>query len=264
MRKYIWLMRNGFLASIAYRFHYFFSFFTNIFYIFIIYFLWKAIYAGSGGTLHNLTFNQAFIYLALASSVFVLFNTFTEWRMSSDIITGNIAHDLIKPFNYQIKWFFNSLGLLFFTLFTITLPTIIVLILFFNLTITSVQSIGFFIVSLFFAFCISFLFDFIIGCFSFYTHSIWGISITKEIIVLLLSGATIPVQFYPGIFKKIIQFLPFQAIYNIPLSILIIKDFHLTEYMKDIALQLGWLLLFVLISYLFFKRAVKKITIHGG
>ena len=84
-----------------------------------------------------------------------------------------------------------------------------------------------FIVALVFAYLISFLIDFLIGLISFYTESIWGISITKEAVVLLLSGAVIPLPFFPDIIRRVVELLPFKAIYHIPLNMLVSYLLHI-------------------------------------
>ena len=70
---------------------------------------------------------------------------------------------------------------------------------------------------------INYCIDFFVGTICIYTESIWGINIMKQVIVLLLSGATIPIAFFPETLKKIVYYLPFQSIYNAPLTILLDK-----------------------------------------
>src|SRR5688572_22108802 len=98
--RYLAFTKNAYLLGLMWRTHSFFTLITSIIYITVMYFLWKSIY-GASDTLHGMSFNQTFTYLALASSIFVLFKTFVEWGMSREIITGAILVQLTKPVDFQ-------------------------------------------------------------------------------------------------------------------------------------------------------------------
>ena len=50
-----------------------------------------------------------------------------------------------------------------------------------------------------------------------------GLNMVKECIVLLLSGASIPLAFFPEALRNIVQYLPFRCIYDTPLNVLLQK-----------------------------------------
>jgi ABC-2 type transport system permease protein len=252
------------MTYLMYRFQLIFTSFSNIFYIFIIYFLWKAIYANTGSGLNTMTFNQTFVYLSLAATVFILFETWTEWKMSDDIITGNIIIKLIKPLDFQLFILFNAIGILFINFIIITIPAVLIIIFFFNTHIPVGYNIPIFFFSILIAFMINFSIDYIIGCVSFKTHSIFGISITKQSIVLFLSGALIPLNFFPPHFKAVLEKLPFQAIYNIPLTILLKTNLNFMDYITYLGIQLFWVFVLVVLSRFIYLKVIKVITVSGG
>ena len=86
----------------------------------------------------------------------------------------------------------------------------------------------------------------------------------KEVIVLLLSGATIPLAFFPHAFQTVVMYLPFQAIYNVPLQILISDSLSFVDYGKYLGIQAFWSLVMILLARLFFRHASKVITVNGG
>ena len=104
------------------------------------------------------------------------------------------------------------------SLSAITIPTVLLLIFVFRIHIPLGIGLIFFPFSLLLAYLLSFCFDYFVGLLCFYTESVWGLSITKEIIVTVLSGALIPLQFFPDVIQKILLWLPFQAIYYTPLT----------------------------------------------
>lgn len=264
MKKYLMMLRNSFITNIAYRFHFFFTSFSNVFYITIIYFLWGAIYKGSGGSLNGMTFNQTFMYLALASSIFCLLNTWTEWDMSREVINGTIVMHLIKPLDLQFLIMCRSLGIVLFNFLGITLPAIFVIIFVFQPGTITATNLIFSLLPLMMAFFISFNIDYIIGLTSLYTESIWRISIAKGTIVLLFSGALIPINFFPETLRKIIEFLPFQAIYHIPLTILISKDISMYEYLRFLGIQSFWVMALFALNRFYYSKAIKVVTVNGG
>ena len=86
----------------------------------------------------------------------------------------------------------------------------------------------------------------------------------KETVVMLLAGAVIPLPFFPEDIRKVIELLPFQAIYNLPLKILIDKSLTACDYGLILLQQLFWLVVLFIISRLCFKKASKAITVNGG
>lgn len=264
MKKYLMIIRNSFMAGIIYRFHFFFNSFSNVFYITVIYFLWRAIYKGSGDSLNEMTFNQTFLYLALAISIFCLFKTWTEWNMSYEVIEGTIVIHLTKPLDLQFLYMCQALGYVLCNFIAITLPALFIIIFIFQPGVITVSNLMLFLLPMVLAFFISFNIDYIIGLTSFYTESIWGIGIMKDTFVLLLSGAIIPIIFFPETLRKIVEFLPFQAIYHIPLTILISKDLSMYEYLRFLGIQSFWAMALFALNRFYYSKAIKVITVSGG
>jgi ABC-2 type transport system permease protein len=196
--------------------------------------------------------------------MFTLFKTWVDWGMSRQMINGTITTQLLRPLDYQLHVLFESLGDVISNLTTIFLPSLIVIIVVFGASIPLGLNIVVFALSLVLAYLISFCFDFSIGLTSFYTESIWGISITKEVIIMLLSGALIPLPFFPDTLRTVVQYLPFQAIYNIPLSILTKSTLGFWDYINMLGIQIMWLIILVVLNRLYFRQASKVITVNGG
>ena len=111
---------------------------------------------------------------------------------------------------------------------------------------------------------INYCIDFIVATICLYTESIWGINIMKQVIVLLLSGATIPLAFFPEPLKTIMYYLPFQSIYNAPLSLLLDGSPEPQKVLTTLGTQLVWCVVMLVISKVFWKISLKQITVNGG
>jgi ABC-2 type transport system permease protein len=211
-----------------------------------------------------MTFNDTFVYLALASSLFITFITFTEWMISNIVISGDIVRFLTKPLDFQINMMVTGLSICTVNVITTSLPTLLLLFFIFSSEISIGLNILFFLPSVILAYFISFHIDYIVGVTAFYTESIWGISMTKEAIVMFLSGVLIPLPFFPESMQTVLAFLPFQAIYNTPLTILISDGFSVHEYISKILIQCGWVAVLYVLSRFYYARAIRVLTVAGG
>jgi ABC-2 type transport system permease protein len=257
------LIKGAFMTWIAYRFSFPLTLVGTLLYMALMYHMWGSIYRNSE-LIHGMSFNQAFVYLALASSLFVLFKTWTDWSISRKILDGSIIVDLIKPLDFQLQMLFRSAGTVLFNLTVITLPSALVLFFVFKAEINLGIGLAFFPVGLFFAFLISFTIDYIVGLSSFYTESLWGISMTKEIITSVLSGALIPLQFFPETALQVLHLLPFQAIYHIPLTMITSPNLRVSDYLRLLATQAFWVAALFVLSRLFYRKAIQVLAVGGG
>ncbi len=263
MKAYLALLRGSYMVGLIYRFGFLFSIAGNIIYISITYFLWHSIYQGRE-TLRGLTFNETFIYVALGSAVFILLKTYVDWQMSYEIREGVIATYLIKPIDLQLYELCSSSGFSLMSLTAITLPTILLMIFIFHIQFPLGIGLAIFPLSLLLAYLLSFCFDYFVGLLCFYTESVWGISITKEIIVTVFSGALIPLQFFPDVIRSILMWLPFQAIYYTPLTMVAKPDLGWGTLLPMLGVQLFWVIALFALTRLFYNQAVKVLRISGG
>jgi len=263
MKPYLGTIKGTLIAWFIYRFGFFFTLPGNLLYMTLIFFLWKSIYGGAD-TIHGMTFNQTFIYLALAGSLFVLFTPGTDWTISNRIIDGSLIVDLLKPVDFQILTLARTTGFGIFNVAVITIPSLLVLFLGFRADMKLGIGLLFFPIGIMLSFLISFAIDFSLGLTSFYTESIWGISTTKTVITLLLSGALIPLPFFPQAAQNVLRLLPFQAIYNIPLSMVTSPNLSVFDYARALGVQVFWVVLLFAFCRWFYRRAFKVLTVSGG
>ena len=263
MRAYFPIARATYMIGIVYRFGFLFTILGNIIYLGVAYYLWRSIYRYSD-VIRGLTFNETFLYVGLGSAIFILLKTYADWYIHYEIREGVIANYLTKPLDFQIYNLFANLGSLLMNLTAITIPTVLMLGLVFRVKIAYGPGLFLFPVSLFLAFLISFSIDYAIGLMGFYSESVWGLSMTKEIIVTVFSGALIPLQFFPEAMQKVLFWLPFQAIYHTPIMMLTRPDQGLEIFLPMMAVQLAWAVVLFVAARLFYNQAIKVLRIAGG
>ena len=263
MRAYWPVARAAYMIGLVYRFGFLFGIVGNLVYLGVAYYLWKSIYRYSD-VIRGLSFNETFIYVALGSAIFILLKTYADWIIHYEIREGAIATYLTKPIDYQIYALFANFGALLMNLTAITIPTALVMLLVFKVRFAFGAGLFLFPFSLLLAFLISFSIDYFIGIFGFYSESVWGLSITKEIIVTVFSGALIPLQFFPDAIQRVLYWLPFQAIYHTPLMMITRPNQGLDVFLPTILVQLVWAILLFLLARLFYNQAIKVLRIAGG
>ncbi len=265
LKKYLSLTRAGIIESLQFRLGTLVIVAGNLLYLTVVYFLWKAIYASTGTDVVNgMTFTDTLIYLVLATALFNFMEMYVVWEMGRSIQSGKIVLDLLKPIEYRSYAFWSYSGSFVTQFFFTFLPTFIVVCIVTGGAVPLGLNLLWFVISVVMAICINYSIDFIVGTICLYTESIWGINIMKQVIVTLLSGATIPLAFFPEPLKTIVGYLPFQSIYNAPLMILLNGNPEPAELLTILGTQLFWCVTMTVISVIFWKLSLRQITVNGG
>ena len=267
IRKLTALTRAGVIESLQFRLGTAVTLFANLIYLALVYFLWKAIYDSSGVSVVNgMTFYDTMIYLILATAIFNLLEMFIVWDMSRAIQSGEIIMHLLKPMRYRLYTFWSYSGSHVISFFLTFIPTFIVVAIVTKGAIPVGWNLLYFMVSLILALIVNFNIEMLVAPICLYTESTWGINIVKETIVLLLSGASIPLAFFPEGFRTVVEYLPFRAVYDIPLTVLLQKNGTdtLQGLLPRLGVQLFWCIVLTILGNLFWNVAVKKITVNGG
>ena len=267
MRRLTALTKAGVVESLQFRLGTFVTLFANLIYLALVYFLWKAIYASSGTDVVNgMTFYDTMIYLILATAIFNFLEMFIVWDMSRAIQSGEIIMHLLKPMRYRKYMFWSYSGSLVMSFILTFIPTFLVVVIVTKGSIPVGWNLLAFVVSLLLALIVNYNIEMLVAPICLYTESTWGINIVKETIVLLLSGASIPLAFLPETFRKVVEYLPFRAVYDIPLTVLLKKNGtdSFDGLVNAIGIQLIWCVVLTICGNLFWNHAVKKITVSGG
>ena len=213
--------------------------------------------------MNGLYFLEAFAYLGISSTIFVMVNTGMDWWLSSSIVHGRIMMDLILPLDLHGHLIARSAGIFINGFATSAIPSAAFLIFVFKINIPGGINILLGFISLVFSFLMSANINFITGSLAFSSQSIWGIKIIKDNTILFLSGAIIPLQFFPAAAQSFLMSLPFQTMYHTPAMVFLGK-LETAESLKLIILQIGWTIGLYFIGRLFFHKLKVKITINGG
>ena len=262
-KPYLLITRNGIMANMAYRGHFFFSLAGTVVYLIITWFLWKAVYA-NGGNIGGLPFSRAYLYVGISMSLYGFMGTGTDWYLFNIVRRGDILRYLTQPIDFTTQFFASSLGDSVMSLMTITLPALVISFILSGSGLPALGNVLLFIPAVVMGFLLNFFIDFITGLSVFLAQSISGIYQAKETAVMVLSGAMVPLAFYPPGVRRILEWLPFQALYTTPARILADGQAGLTEALPFLLRQAGWLIAFFLLARLLFSAGLKKLVVNGG
>ena len=264
--RYTPFIRNAFLAMLAYRLRYYTGILTYFIFFSVHYFIWQAVFDGQepGAKINGFTLPEMVTYIAVgwvSRSMYFsdIDETIDEWVRS-----GQISMHLLRPVNFQLMLLSEAFGGSLFRASCFTLPLSIVIFLCFPVAPPAGIAAGFlFFAGTLLAFAVLAEVNFLVGILSFYLKSIQGILRAKYYLLQLLSGLLLPLTFFPATVKEILEYLPFQAITFVPLQL------YLGKVQGGAALlvlgqQLLWVVVLFFLGAFFWKRAVAKLTLHGG
>lgn len=128
--------------------------------------------------------------------------------------------DLLKPLRFPRYIFAVVLGEVGFNLWAKVVPVVVLAFLVFRLNLPAGALEGvLFAISLVLAYLTLCFLNVIFWMLSFWIHHTWSMVTIKNALLLIMSGATIPLWFLPGALARVLEVLPFRHIYFTPLSI---------------------------------------------
>ena len=276
LKKYKPFFRAASMDTMAYRFNILMWVIVTVFEIAVVIFLWLAVYSSSEGgidsVINGFSYKEMIVYVVLTTIFgFVTFGSDTLWYINNDIKKGTIANYVIKPISYRGKFVASNLGnfVTVFVIFGIPLYTVAISVfagigfLPINNAWDFVAHLGLFVISGLLACLLNDTIGYIFGVLCFYTSSGWGLNSFKTTLISFLSGALLPLAFFPNGFREVVSYMPFAGMSQSPILILMMKYDYL-ECLKVIGISLGWLVILELFAKLLFNHAIKKVTVHGG
>ncbi|MBP3965471.1 ABC transporter permease [Paenibacillus lignilyticus] len=263
MSAYYYFFKMRILTTIAYRFEVFTGMASNAVMLLASVFLWKAAYRGIG-SVQDVSQDQMIVYAILAVVMGAVLAVNVQNDMYYRVREGQIATDFIKPIHLLGMFLAEDLGTTVSALVNQAIPLILLAsILFTPPTPVSLVAFLLFIPSLMLSFLLLWLMGAIIGMISFWVMELGNLGIVKDAIVRILSGSLIPIWFFPGWMATTSSYLPFQYMYQTPLSIYIGKISY-AQAGTALVIQAVWIAVLAFIAYVVWQRAQRVTLIQGG
>jgi len=264
MNRQVGVVAAAIKQELAYRFDFFTAILGSLLTMALLYYLWTAIY--NSATSFDMSYQALITYVCLGQAF-----SFARpgqrrvlVRIGGGIRSGNVLIDLIRPTDYQLLTFSDTLGAYLMETVVVSLPSYLLALLLFGISVpVSLPAAIGFVISLWGAFFLVFSLDFLIGLLAFWTFSVWGLGYAKIAIIDILAGTIIPLTLFPDWLRRIALALPFKGIAYTPLAIYV-GEIASGDIWTSILNQFAWGVGLVLLTRLLWLKARRRIEIQGG
>ncbi|GAB4118898.1 MAG: ABC-2 family transporter protein [Roseiflexaceae bacterium] len=262
MQVYLMVARQAFRRSATYRAAYISGMITNTFFGAMLCYVFLAVY-GSRSSMADYSVNDTITYLWVAQAMISIGGAWVTADLSRAIRSGDVAVELMRPWNYYFFWLSQQLGERAFNLILRGIITYSLGVMLFAARLPALADLPGFLVALAFAVLISTALNFLWNASAFWFLDNQGVVTIGSVLTMFFSGFLVPLAFFPPWLATIAQILPFRAITSIPIEAFLGK-LRGAELLLALGVQLFWVVLLTLAALLLMRRAMHKLIIQGG
>jgi ABC-2 type transport system permease protein len=262
LRPYLAIARISWRSALAYRIPFVLSLCMMVFNLLAMLSLWRVLLA-SGHPLAGFTWPEMRAYLLVSFVTGCLVSSFTDFTMAFRIQSGLVALDLTQPVHYQRARFAQCLGMTVLESATAAVVCGAALAAFGAIPVPALPQLALFLVSLVAVVPLKFLIVYSSGLLCFWTHNYLGVSFARAAVSAVLSGALVPLVFFPGWLRILAEVLPFQGIASTP-ALIYLGQASGWDAVRLIGIQLLWIAVLWAGASAAWNAALRRLTIHGG
>ncbi|MFJ9420123.1 ABC transporter permease [Streptomyces sp. NPDC101227] len=257
---------GGFRRYATYRVATVAGVFTNTVFGFIIAYTYLALWAERP---HLGGYDQAqaltFVWTAqalLASSALMTGGGLDE--LQERIRSGDIAVDLYRPADLQLWWLAADMGRAGFQLIGRGMVPMAVGAVFFPLALPHEALTWLtFALSVLLGLLVSFGLRYLVSLASFWLLDGAGLAMISGLACLFFSGMALPLRAFPGAFAEVAQLLPWAAILQVPVDVLIGARTG-GSLLQGLVFQAAWAVALLALGRLVQRAATRKVVVQGG
>jgi ABC-2 type transport system permease protein len=223
-------------------------------------FLWLAVF-DTRVSFGSYTKERLLSYLLYSSLVTAFIASSRISNLAFEIQSGGIMNLLLKPFSifgyYASTDAADKLTNVLFGLIEFTL-----IISIFKIPLVIPQQIGWFLVFLVSAVCISFSINLMLSFVGFWTPEVWAPRFLFMMLVTFVSGAYFPLDLLPPLAYRILLLTPFPYLYFLPTKILVdgIQSAYFTQ---QLICSIGWAIGLFYLAKAIWKKGIKDFSFWG-
>ncbi|MER7759518.1 ABC-2 family transporter protein [Streptomyces sp. NPDC097619] len=241
--------------------------FTNTVFGFIVAYTYLALWEqrpGLGGYDQAQAMTFVWISQSLLAAGALIGGGFQE-EMQERIRTGDIAVDLYRPADLQLWWLAADLGRAAFQLLARGVPPTVVGALAFDLALpTDPGRWLLFLVSVWLGLVVSFALRYLVGLCAFWLLDGSGVNMMQLLVSMFCSGVVLPLTVFPGVFGEVVRALPWSAMLQVPMDVLLGVHSGAGAAGAALAFQLGWVVVLLGAGRLAQASATRKVVVQGG
>ena len=260
---YLQVYKTQIIRSMTYKFEVYGTIILQTIIMLASAFFWKALFLSSE-SVQGVDVNTMLTYTVVSAMISVILSTNVERRIAQSVYKGTIAIDMMRPVNVFSVFLAEDVAMVTALIFQNLIPILLIGSICIRLPRPeSAYGFALFLVSLCMAFGINWLLSCMFGMVSFWAMNMDALIQVKKHLVRLLSGSIIPLWFFPDWLRKILEYLPFAYLYQLPLNIYVGK-YDSTSLGKGLGVQFIWMAVLLLAFFYLQKRVTSKVMIQGG
>lgn len=261
LAPYLEFAKKAFAREATYRVEVFTNVGSLVLRVYLMRQLWTALYAQNAAPA-GIPLHAMLTYATVALLMSLILEIDGTRMIREKIREGTIATDLMKPINLPLYFFSDGFGQTLLHALTIG-PSLLFALALVHIDVPSPSVFGMFMVSFTLGYVVNFCLNFLMNVVAFWTLETFAVQLMVRWASDLLSGQILPLSFFPGALGRVVESLPFAAIYSTPLRIYIgVLPPH--EWSRALAIQLGWIAVFAAVGYTVWRLAARRVVVQGG
>lgn len=263
MRLYAEVGRRAFRRYAAYRSATLAGIFTNVVFGFLRTYVLVAVVRGSGGV-GGYDVADTITFTWVGQGMLTVVHLWGWEDVADRFRTGDIAHDLSKPYDFQGFWLAHDYGRALYHLLTRGIgPWVVGAIAFTLRAPHHPATYAAFAVSLTLAVTVSFAYRFLLNIAVFWVHDAGGVFAIGQVLALFFCGLTVPIPFFPGWLRAVATVTPWAAMLQTPIDVFL-EQRNGAALAGMLALQFGWAVALLGAGRFLLRRARHRLVVQGG
>jgi len=228
-------------------------------------FVWLAAYEGQAAVA-GYSLGEMLVYTVGVMVLRTLITSHIEWGMDWEIRQGLLSTYLVKPYSVWGFWFMAEFAWKVVRGMLIT-PVLLLCAVWLGPLVggvsLSLEYLPLFAISIVLGYVVCFLLKLCIGFIGFWTNDISGPATFYEVTASILGGVLVPLALLPGPLQTVAHLLPIQAIYHVPLTLLLGKGEGANPW-SGLLVQVGWIAVLWLLGLVLWRAGLRRYESVGG
>jgi ABC-2 type transport system permease protein len=236
---------------------------TNLFFGLLRAAVLAALY-GTQAVVSGISLMGAITYTGLSQATIAFLSLFGWYDLMNTVYKGDIAADLLKPYDYFTFWLAQDMGRAVASLLLRGVTLMALYSLFYHISLPAhpEQWLAL-IAALFLAILDSFAWRFLVNLAAFWTPNALGIGRFAFALGWLFSGFIMPLRFFPNWFIQLADFTPFPSMVNTVVEVYL-GVITGVDLLHALLVQLGWFVILFAIGQAVLRAGVRTLVIQGG
>jgi ABC-2 type transport system permease protein len=263
MRLYLEVARAAARRMSTYRGATFAGVFTNTVFGFILAYVLLAVFRARP-TIGGFDAVDAVTFTFVTQGLLMVIGIFGDSEQSERILTGDVAVDLSRPYDYQAWWAAVAYGkAAFYAIFRGVPPFVLgALVLHVRVPAEPTTWLAF-LASVTAAVGVAFAYGFLVELSAFWLIEIRGLRQFAWLTAQFMSGTFVPLVLLPDGIEPLVRALPFAGMVQLPVEVFLDKH-HGSGLIAVYAHQLAWAAALTVAGRLALRRAVRRVEVQGG